>query len=246
MSLHDTTLRAPRKAPQMASQAAIYATPIGAGESLAKALSAPRLRTGLYRRGAKRMLDTLAVLAALPVVLPLIVILALLVARDGGVPFYRQARVGRAGRIYSMWKLRSMVVDADARLAAHLDANPAARAEWESTQKLKCDPRITRFGRLIRKTSLDELPQLINVLTGDMSLVGPRPMMPEQQAIYPGRAYYALRPGITGIWQVSERNNSTFADRARFDAAYERDVSLGTDVKLLLATVHVVLRGTGY
>lgn len=244
MSLHDTTLRAAHKAP---SQAAVsYAAPLPVGESLAKALSAPRRRTGLYRRVLKRMLDTLVVLAAAPVVVPLILILALLVARDGGQPFYRQARVGRGGRIYSMWKLRSMVVDADARLAAHLDADPEARAEWESTQKLKSDPRITRFGRLIRKTSLDELPQLINVLTGDMSLVGPRPMMPEQQSIYPGRAYYALRPGITGIWQVSERNNCTFADRARFDAVYERDVSLGTDIKLLLATVRVVLRGTGY
>jgi lipopolysaccharide/colanic/teichoic acid biosynthesis glycosyltransferase len=242
MSLHDTTLRAPQKT----TQAVAYAAPLTAGEGLAQALSRPRPRTGLYRHGVKRLFDTLAVLAALPVVLPLILVLALLVARDGGSPFYRQTRVGRGGRLYSMWKLRSMVVDADARLAAHLEANPAARAEWESTQKLKCDPRITRFGRLIRKTSLDELPQLLNVLVGDMSLVGPRPMMPEQQEMYPGRAYYALRPGITGIWQVSERNNCTFADRARFDAAYERDVSLGTDLKLLMATVRVVLRGTGY
>ena len=94
-----------------------------------------------------------------------------------------------------MWKLRSMVVDADRRLAEHLTGDPAARAEWETTQKLKSDPRITPIGRLIRKASLDELPQLWNVLKGDMSLVGPRPMMPHQMALYPGRAYYALRPG---------------------------------------------------
>lgn len=202
--------------------------------------------TAFYRGGFKRLLDTLAILLSLPVVLPVITLLALLAMCDGGAPFYRQQRVGRGGRFYTMWKLRTMVVHADSKLEAHLAADPEARCEWDSTQKLKADPRITRIGRFLRKSSLDELPQLWNVLRGDMSLVGPRPMMPEQQSIYPGRAYYALRPGITGIWQVSERNNCTFADRARFDAVYERDVSLGTDIKLLLATVRVVLRGTGY
>ena len=152
--------------------------------------------------------------------------------------FYRQARVGRGGRIYRIWKLRSMVMNADQKLEAHLAADPAARAEWDETQKLKRDPRITRFGRLIRKSSLDELPQLWNVLIGDMSLVGPRPMMPDQRALYPGRAYYALRPGITGPWQVSERNATSFADRARFDDKYhDRDLSLATDVRLLRPTV---------
>ena len=95
-----------------------------------------------------------------------------------------------------------MVVDAERRLAEHLAGDPAARAEWDTTQKLKNDPRITPIGRLIRKSSLDELPQLWNVLRGDMSLVGPRPMMPDQTALYPGRAYYALRPGLTGFWQI--------------------------------------------
>jgi lipopolysaccharide/colanic/teichoic acid biosynthesis glycosyltransferase len=145
-----------------------------------------------------------------------------------------------------MWKLRTMVDNADERLEAYLEANPEARSEWDSSQKLKDDPRITRVGRMLRRTSLDELPQVLNVLTGDMSLVGPRPMMPSQRTLYPGSAYYRLRPGITGSWQVTDRNDSTFADRARFDTAYERELSLATDVKILLATVRVVLRGTGY
>lgn len=201
---------------------------------------------GLYRNLFKPAFDVAVVVLTAPVVVPVIMILALMVARDGGKPFYSQERIGRGGKIYTMWKLRSMVQDADSKLEAYLAANPDARQEWDSTQKLKADPRITRFGRLLRKSSMDELPQLWNVFRGDMSLVGPRPMMPEQQALYPGRAYYALRPGITGIWQVSERNESTFADRARFDALYNRKMSLQTDLGLLAATVRVVLRATGY
>lgn len=119
-------------------------------------------------------------------------------------------------------------------------------AEWESTQKLKHDPRITRFGRFLRKSSLDELPQLWNVLKGDMSLVGPRPMLPEQRGLYPGLAYYELRPGLTGTWQVSERNESTFSKRAEFDRGYFESLSFLGDLNVLARTVSVVLRGTGY
>ena len=139
-----------------------------------------------------------------------------------------------------------MVSDADARLDAYLVRSPLARHEWESTQKLKSDPRITPFGHFLRKCSLDELPQLWNVLKGDMSIVGPRPMMVCQKEIYPGTDYYDLRPGITGPWQVSARNDSTFAARAGFDTSYNREVSFMTDVRLILATVRVVLRGTGH
>ena len=203
-------------------------------------------RSGLYRGLLKRGIDVLAVLLSLPVILPLIALLALLISLDGHSPFYRQKRLGRHGRIFTLWKLRSMVEGADARLEAHLKADPAARAEWTLTQKLKEDPRITRIGRFLRKSSADELPQLWNVLRGDMSLVGPRPMMPDQASLYPGTAYYALRPGITGSWQVSARNDSSFADRARFDTDYERRVSAATDLAILLATVRVVLRGTGH
>ena len=211
-----------------------------------KSVAVDPVRHGLYRNGAKRALDIALVLIALPVVLPLIAVLALLVWREGGNPFYFQKRVGLNGRQFWMWKLRSMVPDADAKLEGHLAANPAARAEWNSTQKLVNDPRITPLGHVLRRSSLDELPQLWNVLTGDMSLVGPRPMMPCQQALYPGQAYFRLRPGITGFWQISQRNRCSFADRAKFDALYERRLSLTTDVKVLLGTVRVVLRCTGH
>jgi len=203
-------------------------------------------RPGVYRNGVKRTLDILLILLSLPVVLPIVALLALMVMRDGHAPFYTQARVGVGGRIFRFWKLRSMVCDADARLAEYLDADPEARAEWDHSQKLKADPRITRFGNFLRKSSLDELPQLWNVLKGDMSLVGPRPMMDGQQVLYPGTAYYALRPGITGPWQVSDRNQSSFAARADFDAAYDETLSFASDLHILAATVGVVVRGTGY
>lgn len=204
-------------------------------------------RRGMYRNGLKRALDVMLVLIAAPFIVPFILCTALaLLIIQGGSPFYRQDRVGRYGNIYKMWKFRSMVPDAEARLADYLAANPAARAEWDSTQKLKADPRITRLGRLLRKSSMDEIPQLWNVLLGDMSLVGPRPMMDGQQGMYPGISYYAMRPGITGFWQVSKRNDSTFADRASFDDRYDREVSLGTDLWLLAATVGVVVRATGH
>ena len=201
---------------------------------------------GVYRAGIKRLLDIAAILAAAPVVLPIVAVLAIGVAHEGGRPFYSQVRVGRGGKPFRMWKLRSMVNDADERMEAYLAENPDARAEWDSTQKLKSDPRVTRFGQFLRRSSLDELPQLWNVLTGDMSLVGPRPMMLNQQSIYPGEAYYRLRPGITGYWQTAGRNKTSFEARAEFDAAYEAELSLMTDLRILARTVGVVLKGTGY
>ncbi|ESW60837.1 MAG: sugar transferase [Rhodobacter sp. CACIA14H1] len=198
-----------------------------------------------YRAVFKRVLDILLVLLALPVVLPLVLVLAVLIARDGHSPIYRQERIGRGGRSFMLWKLRTMVPDAKGQLDRYLAENAEARAEWDAYQKLDHDPRITAIGHFLRKSSLDEVPQLWNVLKGDMSLVGPRPMMPEQRSLYPGSAYYTLRPGVTGMWQVSDRNNSTFAERAEFDTDYAERVSLLTDIKLLLATVGVVMRCTG-
>ena len=206
----------------------------------------PAARSGVYSRRLKRGLDLLLVLLAAPFVVPLVFVLAFLVRRDGGPAFYCQDRIGRDGRVFRIWKLRSMVPDADALLAAHLEAHPEARDEWDRTQKLRDDPRITPVGRLIRKTSLDELPQLWNVVAGDMSLVGPRPMLPAQAPRYPGRAYYRLRPGLTGFWQISSRTQSSFAERAVFDSRYAAELSFLTDLRVLFATVRVVLRGTGY
>ncbi|MAC81905.1 MAG: sugar transferase [Rhodobacteraceae bacterium] len=199
----------------------------------------------VYQRLGKRLLDVCFVLLALPIVLPLVLLAAALLAMESGRPFYRQDRIGRNGRVFSMVKLRSMVPDADKMLAAYLEANPEALKEWSEKQKLTCDPRITRMGGLLRKTSLDELPQLWNVLMGDMSIVGPRPMMVSQKHLYPGTAYYSVRPGITGLWQISRRHTSSFAARTHFDAHYCRTISLKKDLQIILRTVTVVLRGTG-
>lgn len=200
---------------------------------------------GFYFSGGKRLLDLTLVVLTLPFWLGVILTLAAVVALDGGTPIYAQKRVGKGGRTFTMWKLRSMVKNADERLEAYLAQNPEARAEWDSTQKLRHDPRVTLFGRIMRKTSLDELPQLWNVLKGEMSLVGPRPMMLEQRTMYPGLAYYKLSPGITGNWQITDRNRSTFAARAEFDRDYAASLSLGRDLAILAKTVSVVLKGTG-
>ncbi|MFY0682141.1 MAG: sugar transferase [Thalassovita sp.] len=198
-----------------------------------------------YQALGKRAFDVFLVLFMAPMVLVVVAIMAAVVALDGKSPFYLQKRVGKNGQIFNMIKMRSMIHNADAVLEDHLQRNPAARSEWNTHQKLTNDPRITWFGRLIRQTSLDELPQLINVLKGEMSLVGPRPMMCDQRAIYPGTEYYAMRPGITGYWQTSLRNESAFRERARFDTAYFHDQSLVTDLKILLATIGVVIKATG-
>lgn len=199
----------------------------------------------LYRRTLKRWVDVGFVLLAAPFVVPVVLVLVAVLKVTGHSPFFTQERVGLGGRSFRLWKLRTMVNDAEARLQDHLQKDDAARQEWEAFQKLSSDPRITEFGQFLRKSSLDELPQLWNVFVGDMSLVGPRPMMVDQQDLYPGTAYYSLRPGLTGTWQISDRNQSTFAQRAEFDADYERSLSFFKDLKILLATVGVVLRATG-
>ena len=163
----------------------------------------------------------------------------------GRNPFYIQKRVGLNGDVFRMWKLQTMVPDADKRLEDYLKANPEAREEWNSKQKLINDPRITTLGRILRKTSLDELPQLFNVFNGTMSLVGPRPMMPSQEYKYSGIAYYYLRPGISGLWQISDRHEGDFVGRVRFDETYGRELSFATDVNVLFRTISVIFRGTG-
>lgn len=205
-----------------------------------------RSLNGLYERFGKRIFDLTFLLVVAPVVIPVIVILAMVIAMDGGQPFYVQKRVGKHGKQFNFYKLRTMVANADQKLEAYLAKNPQARVEWDLTQKLKNDPRITRFGHILRKLSLDELPQLLNVLKGEMSMVGPRPMMPDQQIIYPGLAYYTLLPGITGMWQVSQRNEASFAQRADFDTQYFMELSLITDMKLMLKTVGAVTSLSGY
>jgi len=209
------------------------------------ALPGQEVRSGPVYLGVKRCLDLAVILLLAPLALTIVGILAFLVRRDGGKAFYGQKRLGKNGRIFTLWKLRSMVPNADQRLEEYLQDHPAARREWDGTQKLKYDPRITRLGYYLRKYSADELPQLWNVFIGDMSLVGPRPMFPEQRPLYPGTAYFSMRPGMTGLWQISERNGCTFAERATHDTRYAKKMSFGTDMWILMMTAVVVLRGTG-
>ena len=208
------------------------------------AAQASRINKSLYLT-FKRVFDIVAVLASIPFVMPLVLLFALLVKLDGGDVFFSQQRVGRNGRTFKCWKLRTMVPDAENKLQDYLSKDPAAKAEWDEFQKLRNDPRITRIGGFLRKSSADELPQLWNILVGDMSLVGPRPMLPSQRALYPGVAYYDMRPGLTGFWQISDRNKCSFAGRASFDTLYARQMSFWTDMKVLLKTVSVVINGTG-
>lgn len=201
---------------------------------------------GFYRDFGKRVLDIALVLLTLPASLIVISIAALALLSEGGNPFYRQERLGLNGKRISILKLRTMVPNADAMLEEVLAADPKLREEWDSTQKLKKDPRITKVGRVLRSTSLDELPQIWNVLRGDMSLVGPRPMMPEQLPLYHDpRHYFALRPGITGLWQVTKRNESPFVYRVETDATYDMSVSFPMDAVLLFKTIGVVFQRTG-
>ncbi|WP_341486489.1 sugar transferase [Pararhizobium sp. A13] len=203
------------------------------------------IKSRLLYFAAKRGFDVVVTLLAAPFALAIVGIFALLIRRDGGPVFFCQPRVGKGGRLFNLWKLRTMAPDAEQRLQAHLAADPSARAEWETMQKLRNDPRITRLGKCLRKYSIDELPQLLNVLIGDMSLVGPRPMLPEQRQHYPGTAYFDMRPGLTGLWQISERNGCTFTERALHDARYSSIMSFSTDLWILMRTPAVVLKGTG-
>jgi Undecaprenyl-phosphate galactose phosphotransferase WbaP len=196
----------------------------------------------------KRTLDLLFVLAGGIVALPLVgVIAALIKLTSPGPVFYGQRRFGRGGRPFIAWKFRSMVAGANQVLEEHLKSDPSLRAEWTLTQKLKRDPRITSFGRFLRHTSLDELPQLWNILIGEMSLVGPRPIVASEIARYGANfaLYKKVTPGLTGMWQVSGRNLLSYEQRIGFDLYYVRNWSPWLDLYILAHTVTVVLRGDG-
>jgi len=202
----------------------------------------------LYQTYVKRMLDITVVVAFMPIWLPAVVVLALIVARNGGMPFFGHERVGRRGRSFRCWKLRTMVPDAATALLNHLESDPEAAAEWAATHKLRNDPRVTRIGAFLRATSLDELPQLWNVLCGQMSLVGPRPVTEEELGKFGSQhaAMLMVRPGLTGLWQVSGRNDISYNERVRLELDYVRQCSLRLDISILLRTVAVVVRRTGH
>ncbi len=202
---------------------------------------------GLYAL-LKRALDVAVAALGLLLASPLLLTLAVLIRLDSpGPALYRQWRVGRGGRLFRMFKFRTMRQGAEGDLARLLQGDPRARLTWEQWQKLVHDPRLTRLGRWLRRTSLDELPQLWNVLKGDMSLVGPRPILPSQRALYgPAMAgYIQMRPGVTGLWQVSGRNRLSFDERVALDQRYLAERGLRMDLWILLRTVVVVLRGEG-
>lgn len=200
-----------------------------------------------YARSGKRFFDLSFAVLLLPLLAPVIAVLWLVARLDGGSGFYGHERVGQNGMTFKCWKIRSMVRNADERLRELLESDPNAHAEWEHDQKLKNDPRITPFGKLIRRTGLDELPQIFNVLSGEMSFVGPRPVIDEELARYGASkaAYLQSKPGITGIWQVSGRNEVSYAQRVAFDTEYSENMSLGLDIALILRTPASVLFATG-
>jgi undecaprenyl-phosphate galactose phosphotransferase len=196
---------------------------------------------------AKSILDVSLASIALLALLPLFAIIAAVIKLDGGPVFFAHGRLGSQGRAFRCLKFRTMVQDSDAVLARLLAEDPAAAREWAATQKLRHDPRVTFVGRVLRKTSLDELPQLINVVRLEMSLVGPRPIVSREVARYADDIsyYFETRPGITGLWQISGRNDTSYARRVELDRWYVKNWSIGNDISILLRTIPAVLSGRG-
>jgi Undecaprenyl-phosphate galactose phosphotransferase WbaP len=205
----------------------------------------------LFETGAQRMkraVDVLFASALTLAALPFAILIAVaIVLETRGPVFFRHTRIGKNGHRFRLWKFRTMVVDADALLKKHLAENPGRVFEWHQKRKLKNDPRVTRVGRLLRRSSLDELPQLWNVLRGDMSMVGPRPII-EEEAVKYGSVfplYLKVLPGLTGLWQVSGRNDTSYRKRTELDSWYIRHWTIWMDLAVLLKTVRAVIFGTG-
>ncbi|MBS5858105.1 MAG: sugar transferase [Clostridia bacterium] len=202
-----------------------------------------------FEKIIKRFMDILGggigVLTLIP--LTLIIWIANKLVKDEGPIFYTQERIGKNGKIFKMYKYRSMVIGADEKLTKYLEENEDAREEYKKYKKLKNDPRITVIGKILRKTSLDEFPQFINVLKGDMSLVGPRPYLPREKEDMNGFFKYitSCKPGLTGFWQVNGRNDVTFTDRLSMDMNYYYNHNLKLDIKLLIKTLVKVFKKEG-
>lgn len=197
---------------------------------------------------SKRLIDSILAGLAVVALLPLfsLLFLAIKLGSPGPVLFGHE-RVGLRGKKFRCWKLRTMVTNGDAVLQAHLAANPDAAHEWNETRKLTNDPRVTPLGLILRKYSVDELPQLINVLRGEMSFVGPRPVVDDELERYGphAQAYLSARPGITGLWQTSGRSDTSYENRVALDDRYVRDWSFAEDIRILFRTIPVVLGARG-
>jgi exopolysaccharide production protein ExoY len=234
----------------------IWALALGLGIDLSNSVAeaAERLRLAYISRHArfsssvggipKRALDIAVAVTALALLAPVMALVAAAIALTIGRPvIFAHTRVGLGGETFRCFKFRSMVLNGDEVLKRHLAANPAAAREWNETRKLRDDPRVTPLGRILRKTSLDELPQLFNVLRGEMSCVGPRPIVAAELERYGSRAghYLRVRPGLTGLWQVSGRSQLGYRERVKLDCVYVRRWSLGLDIALLFWTIPAVL-----
>jgi exopolysaccharide production protein ExoY len=196
----------------------------------------------------KRGIDVLLAGLALLVLLPVFAVLWFAVRRDGGKAFFGHTRIGRHGRPFQCLKFRSMVPDADVALARMLAEDPEAARQWARTRKLARDPRVTPLGAFLRSSSLDEIPQLLNVLRGEMSLVGPRPVVQSELDLHYGpdsASYLLVRPGITGLWQTSGRSSTSYTARVALDRLYVDEFSLAADLRILLRTIPAVLKRTG-
>ncbi len=207
-----------------------------------------RMRPHVVGKASKRAVDIVMAATALVLLSPLLLIVALIVKlSDRGPIFYSHTRIGYSGATFGCLKFRTMKTDAAAQLAELLRTNPAARTEWEATRKLKNDPRITSVGEILRKSSLDELPQLINILRGEMSIVGPRPVTAEELARYGEdvESYMAARPGLTGQWQTSGRNDVSYEYRVALDVQYVREWSLTGDFIIIAKTVPALFSQRG-
>lgn len=199
-------------------------------------------------RRAKRVLDLIICVFAFPFALPLGGLISLLIWLDSpGAPIYRQTRIGKDGRRFTLYKFRTMTHNADRQLKEYLKANPVLADEWKRTQKLQEDPRVTKLGHLLRRTSLDELPQFINVLIGNMSMIGPRPIVESEICRYGKlfREYCDMTPGLTGLWQVSGRSDTTYERRLACDHYYANNWTLWLDLKILAKTIPTALKGFG-
>ena len=210
--------------------------------------SPPLTRTDRHGAALQRVMDVAISFIALVVFAPLMVLIALAIRiQGGGTALFGQQRIGKGGHRFVCFKFRSMVPDAEARLALYLAAHPEARAEWDADHKLRSDPRITGLGQFLRKSSLDELPQLLNILRGDMSLVGPRPIVDAEIVRY-GRYfghYCQVKPGLTGLWQVMGRNDVSYRRRVAIDVTFVRVRSTRMYLQILARTVPAVLSKTG-
>jgi len=199
-------------------------------------------------RFSHRVLDVTVAMVALLFFLPLMMLIAMLIRVESRGPvFYRHPRLGKGGQLFPCLKFRTMAINGDQILADLLATCAASRAEWQADFKLRDDPRVTRIGGVLRKLSLDELPQLINVLRGEMSIVGPRPIVSGEIERY-GESfadYCSVPPGITGLWQISGRNDISYAERVRLDVEYARSKSVKTDLMIMCKTVPAVLQARG-